>query len=61
VVGEFKEVGSGVNGHHHNALLTILGNPSISVVMVEQRERLARFGADYDVEASRRRAIGSSE
>jgi len=52
VVGEFKEVGSGLNGYHHNALLKILGNSSFSVIVVEQKERLARFGADYDVEAS---------
>ncbi len=51
MVGEFKEVGSGLNGYNHNALLKILGNPSFSVIVVEHRDRLARFGADY-VEAS---------
>ena len=50
MVGEFKEVDSGMNGHR-NALLKIVGNPSFSVIVVEHRDRLARFGADY-VEAS---------
>jgi len=35
-----------MNGHR-NALLKILGNPSFSVIVVEHRDRLARFGADY--------------
>lgn len=46
VVGEFKEVGSGLDGRR-KALLKILENPSFSIIVVEHRDRLARFGADY--------------
>ena len=50
VVEEFKEVGSGLNGRR-KGLLRILENPSHSITIVEHRDRLARFGADY-IEAS---------
>jgi len=47
VVGEFMEVGSGLNGHYRKAVLKILGNPSFSEIVVERIDRLARFGADH--------------
>ena len=43
---EVTEVGSGRNGHRKN-LLAILSDPLITVVVVEHRDRLARFGSEY--------------
>jgi len=40
------EVGSGLNGKRPK-LLKILANHSITTIIVEHRDRLARFGADY--------------
>jgi predicted site-specific integrase-resolvase len=46
VVDEISEIGSGLNGHRKK-LMKILENPSISIIIVEHRDRLARFGAEY--------------
>jgi len=46
-VGEVvTEVGSGLNGKRPK-LRRILSDPSASVVVVEHRDRLARFGVEY--------------
>jgi predicted site-specific integrase-resolvase len=53
VVGrEVQDVGSGLNGHRKR-LVALLADPSIGVLVVEHRDRLARFGVDY-VEAALR-------
>ena len=44
------EVGSALNGHRRK-FLALLGDPSVSVIAVEHRDRFARFGAEY-VEAA---------
>lgn len=47
VVGEVvTEVGSGLNGNRPK-LRRILSDPSASVVVVEHRDRLARFGVEH--------------
>jgi predicted site-specific integrase-resolvase len=46
VVEVVKEVGSGLNGHRR-AMLRILRNPDVTVVVVEHRDRLMRFGIEY--------------
>ncbi len=43
---ETTEVGSGLNGHRKN-LLAILADPGITTIIVEHRDRMARFGAEY--------------
>lgn len=46
-VGEVVcEVGSGLNGKRPK-LRRVLSDPSVSVVVVEHRDRLARFGVEY--------------
>ena len=50
VVEVIKEVGSGLNGQRR-AMIRVLRNPSITTVVVEQRDRLMRFGLEY-VEAA---------
>lgn len=50
-VGEsIQEIGSGLNGHRKK-LLAMLRNPKITTIIVEHKERLARFGFEY-LEAS---------
>lgn len=44
------EIGSGLNGHRAK-LKRVLADPKIGAIVVEHRDRLARFGADY-VEAA---------
>ncbi|MFI7283680.1 IS607 family transposase [Micromonospora chersina] len=44
------EVGSAVNGHRKK-FLALLRDPSVSTIVVEHRDRFARFGAEY-VEAA---------
>ena len=44
------EVGSGLN-RHRRKLLKLLADPKVSVVAVEHRDRLMRFGSEY-VEAA---------
>lgn len=46
VVQEVQEIGSGLNGHRKK-LMKVLENPSTSVIVVEHRDRLARFGSEY--------------
>jgi putative resolvase len=40
------EVGSGLNGHR-GTLLSLLGDSGVGVIVVEHRDRLARFGVGY--------------
>ncbi len=44
------EVGSALNGHRRK-FLVLLRDPSVSTIVVERRDRFARFGAEY-VEAA---------
>jgi putative resolvase len=44
------EIGSGLNGHR-SRLLGLLKDPTIETIVVEHRDRLARFGSEY-VEAA---------
>ena len=44
------EVGSGMNGHRKK-LLCLLGDNTVEHIVVEHRDRLMRFGAEY-VEAA---------
>jgi predicted site-specific integrase-resolvase len=44
------EVGSALNGHRRK-FLALLRDPTVSTIVVEHRDRFARFGAEY-VEAS---------
>ncbi|MBT9163271.1 MAG: hypothetical protein DDT24_00176 [Chloroflexi bacterium] len=41
-----SEVGSGLNGKRRK-LLALLKDPTISTIVVEHRDRLARFGFEY--------------
>lgn len=45
VFGEFKEIGSGLNGRH-KSLLKILENQPYSIAIVGHRDRHARFGGE---------------
>ncbi|MGI8685888.1 MAG: IS607 family transposase [Acidimicrobiales bacterium] len=40
------EVGSGLNGHR-TKLLSLLRDPTVGTIVVEHRDRLARFGVEY--------------
>jgi putative resolvase len=46
VVGTVSEIGSGLNGKRPR-LLKALANKSVGVLVVEHRDRLARFGSEY--------------
>lgn len=46
VTREVQEIGSGLNGHRKN-LLKLLADPSISIIVVEHKDRLTRFGAEF--------------
>jgi len=46
VKGAVKEVGSGLNGKR-SRLLSILSDPDVKTIVVEHRDRLARFGFEY--------------
>lgn len=52
VTGTVAEVGSGLNGSR-GKLKRLLADPAVGTVVVEHRERLARFGVEY-VEAAMR-------
>jgi putative resolvase len=52
VVGTVVEIGSGLNGRRPK-LLKVLANGTIGVIVVEHRDRLARFGSEY-IEAALR-------
>jgi len=59
IIDEISEIGSGLNGHRKK-LMKILENPSISIIVVEHKDRLTRFGADYIIstlKASNRKII----
>jgi predicted site-specific integrase-resolvase len=43
---EVQEIGSGLNGHRKK-LIGLLRDPKVSVIVVEHRDRLARFGVEY--------------
>lgn len=47
-----EEIGSGLNGHRRK-LVRLLADPEIGTVIVEHRDRLARFGVEY-IEATLR-------
>lgn len=46
VVRAVAEVGSGLNGHRPK-LLRLLCDPKVNAIVVEHRDRLARFGSEY--------------
>ncbi len=46
VSSEVTEIGSGLNGHRKK-LVGLLSDPEISIILVEHRDRLARFGVEY--------------
>ncbi len=50
VIATAAEVGSGLNGHRRG-LMGLLRNPAVGIIVVEHRDRLMRFGAEY-VEAA---------
>ncbi|WXG43818.1 MAG: IS607 family transposase [Promethearchaeati archaeon SRVP18_Atabeyarchaeia-1] len=50
VVQEVSEIGSGLNGNRKR-LIKLLENPSVSTIVVEHRDRLARFGWGYIIAA----------
>src|ERR1700756_247147 len=50
IVQAVSEVGSGLNGRRPK-LIKLLANPKIQTIVVQHRERLMRFGAEY-VEAA---------
>jgi predicted site-specific integrase-resolvase len=59
VVESLAEVGSGLNGKRRK-LLRLLSNPKIGAIVVEHRDRFARFGSEYleaSLSASGRRLI----
>lgn len=46
VVESLAEVGSGLNGKRRK-LLRLLSDPNIGAIVVEHRDRFARFGSEY--------------
>lgn len=46
VIKSVSEIGSGLNGHRRK-LIDILKDHSVGGIVVEHRDRLARFGSDY--------------
>ena len=46
VTKEVRDVGSGLNGHRKR-LINLLSDPDIGTIVVEHRDRLARFGVEY--------------
>lgn len=46
VIRSVPEIGSGLNGHRPK-LLKLLADPEVRMIVVEHRDRLARFGAEY--------------
>src|SRR5215469_11154035 len=46
IVKSFSEIGSGANGHRPK-LIGLLRDPTIGAIVVEHRDRLARFGSEY--------------
>ena len=52
VTAAVSEIGSGLNGHRPK-LVKLLADPQVGTIIVEHRDRLARFGSEY-VEAALR-------
>jgi putative resolvase len=46
VVLAVGEIGSGLNGHR-TRMMRLLADPTVKTVVVEHRDRLARFGSEY--------------
>jgi predicted site-specific integrase-resolvase len=46
VVDVVKEIGSGLNGHRRG-LMRLLRTPTVTMIVVEHRDRLMRFGFEY--------------
>jgi putative resolvase len=51
VVGSVAEIGSGLNGRRPK-LLRLLADPFVQTIVVEHRDRFARFGSEYLESAS---------
>jgi len=63
VAEEIIEIGSGLNGRRKK-LLKLLADPTITVIVVEHRDRLARFGVELiaaALEASKRQILVMNE
>jgi predicted site-specific integrase-resolvase len=63
VAYEVIEIGSGLNGHRKK-LLKLLADPAITIIVVEHRDRLARFGVELilaAMEASKRQIMVMNE
>jgi putative resolvase len=63
VAQEIVEIGSGLNGRRKQ-ILKVLADPAITVLVVEHRDRLARFGVELvraTLEASGRRLLVMNE
>jgi predicted site-specific integrase-resolvase len=59
VVRSVSEIGSGLNGHRAK-IMRLLVDPTVQTLVVEHRDRLARFGSEYieaTLTASGRRLI----
>jgi len=46
VIRSVSEIGSGLNGHRAE-VLRLLADPAVRTIVVEHRDRLARFGCEY--------------
>jgi predicted site-specific integrase-resolvase len=46
VIRSIAEIGSGLNGHRPK-IMRLLADPAVSSIVVEHRDRLARFGSEY--------------
>jgi len=46
VTRSISEIGSGLNGHR-TKVMRLLADPTVHVIVVEHRDRLARFGSEY--------------
>jgi predicted site-specific integrase-resolvase len=46
VMRSVSEIGSGLNGHR-TKIMRLLADPSVHTIVVEHRDRLARFGSEY--------------
>jgi predicted site-specific integrase-resolvase len=46
VLRSVSEIGSGLNGHR-TKIMKLLGDPAVGTIVVEHRDRLARFGSEY--------------
>lgn len=63
VAREVIEIGSGLNGHRKQ-ILKLLADPTLTVLVVEHRDRLARFGVEFlsaALEAQGRRIVVMNE